>query len=71
MISKKTLEGIGESAERVLMIADENMQKIRSRKKLTRTSKADIKTSDYRIFMTIQTVAIVHKSLMTLNSSDT
>jgi hypothetical protein len=44
MISKKKLEGIEDGTDRVHMIADENMQKILSREKLPRTSKAEIKT---------------------------
>jgi hypothetical protein len=43
MISKKTLEGVEDGSERVLMIADENMRKIVSGEELPRTSKAEIK----------------------------
>jgi hypothetical protein len=43
MISKKTLEGIEDGSEKVLMIADENMRKIVSGEELARTSKAEIK----------------------------
>jgi hypothetical protein len=43
MISKKTLEGVEDGSERILMIADENMRKIVSGEELPRTSKAEIK----------------------------
>ena len=43
MVSKKTLEGIEDGSEKVLMIADENMRKIVSGEELPRTSKAEIK----------------------------
>jgi hypothetical protein len=62
MVSKKTLEGIEDGTERVLMIADENMQKIVSGEELPRTSKAEIKAERLSdIYDNSKTVAKVHK----------
>jgi hypothetical protein len=62
MVSKKTLEGIEDGTERVLMIADENMQKIVSGEELPRTSKAEIKAERLSdIYDNSETVAKVHK----------
>jgi hypothetical protein len=62
MVSKKTLEGIEDGTEKVLMIADENMQKIVSGEELPRTSKAEIKAERLSdIYDNSKTVAKVHK----------
>ena len=62
MISKKTLEGIEDGSEKVLMIADENMRKIVSGEELPRTSKAEIKAERLAdIYDNSKTVANVHK----------
>ena len=62
MVSKKTLEGIEDGSEKVLMIADENMRKIVSGEELPRTSKAEIKAERLAdIYDNSKTVANVHK----------
>jgi hypothetical protein len=62
MISKKTLEGIEDGSEKVLMIADENMRKIVSGEELPRTSKAEIKAERLaEIYDNSKTVENVHK----------
>ena len=62
MVSKKTLEGIEDGSEKVLMIADENMRKIVSGEELPRTSKAEIKAERLAdIYDNSKTVAKVHK----------
>ena len=62
MVSKKTLEGIEDGSEKVLMIADENMRKIVSGEELPRTSKAEIKAERLAdIYGNSKTVAKVHK----------
>jgi hypothetical protein len=62
MLSKKTLEGVEDGSEKVLMIADENMQKIVSGEELPRTSKAEIKAERLAdVYDNSKTVANVHK----------
>jgi 4-amino-4-deoxy-L-arabinose transferase-like glycosyltransferase len=62
MLSKKTLEGVEDGSEKVLMIADENMQKIVSGEELPRTSKADIKAERLAdVYDNSKTVANVRK----------
>jgi Dolichyl-phosphate-mannose-protein mannosyltransferase len=62
MISKKTLEGVEDGSEKVLMIADENMRKIVSGEELPRTSKAEIKAERLAdVYDNSKTVANVHK----------
>ena len=62
MISKKTLEGIEDGTEKVLMIADENMRKIVSGEELPRTSKAEIKAERLSdVYDNSNTVSKVHR----------
>jgi hypothetical protein len=62
MISKKTLEGVEDSSEKVLMIADENMRKIVSGEELPRTTKAEIKAERLTdLYNNLNTVANIHK----------
>ena len=62
MMSKKTLEGIEDGSENVLMIADENMRKIVSGEELPRTSKAEIKAERLSdIYDNSNTVSKVHR----------
>jgi hypothetical protein len=62
MISKKTLEGIEDGTEKVLMIADEYMRKIVSGEELPRTSKAEIKAERLSdVYDNSNTVSKVHR----------
>jgi hypothetical protein len=62
MISKKTLEGVEDGSEKVLMIADENMRKIVSGEELPRTTKPEIKAERLAdLYNNLNTVANVHK----------
>ena len=62
MLSKMKLEDAREGSEKVLMIADENMQKIVTGKELPRTSKAEIKAERLSdLYNNTKTVAKTHK----------